>query len=382
MDPKRALTNGVFCPMPFKGLMYNFDGKVKNCIRSSGQIGDLKDNKIEDIVRGEDNQNTQDCMLNDKPGPDCGPCYELEKGKRGFDIISDRIFYIRELKNEPFKDYKKANHTLRAVDVRWTNLCNFACVYCSSEFSSKWASEMKQFSPTPNKEQLQEFKNYIFENAHQLRHVYMAGGEPLQMKQNEEFLDLLARVNPNVNLRINTNLSKTDTQVFNKICQFKNVHWTISVETIGDEFEYIRYGGKWLDFLDNLKVIQTHNHKISFNMLYFLLNYNSFFDTVEFFQNKGFHNNCFIAGPLLSPFYLNARHLPESVLQLVKFKFKNKIDEKPGYLLEESYINILNYLNQPFEKNLSNSFSQLKIMDQRRNIDSSKVFKDLYSIQT
>jgi len=210
----------------------------------------------------------------------------------------------------------------------------------------------------------------------------MAGGEPLQMKQNEEFLDLLADVNPDVNLRINTNLSKTDTQVFEKICQFKNVHWTISVETTGDEFEYIRYGGKWQDFLDNLEIVKKQDHKVSFNMLYFLLNYNSFFDTVEYFQDKGFHNNSFIAGPLLSPVYLNARHLPKSVLELVKIKLQNKINQKPGYLLEESYKNILNYINEPFEKDLSNSLSQLKVMDQRRNLDSSKVFKDLYNIPT
>ena len=382
MDPKRALTKGVFCPMPFKGLMYNFDGKVKNCIRSAGQIGNLKDNSIEDILQGSANQKTQSCMLNDKPGPDCSPCYDLEKGKKSFDIISDRVFYMRELKDESFADYKQGEHSLRAVDVRWTNLCNFACVYCSAEFSSKWASELKKFTHTPDKAQLQKFKDYIFSNAPLLKHVYMAGGEPLQMKQNEEFLNLLEDVNPGVNLRINTNLSKTDTKVFEKICKFKNVHWTISVETIGNEFEYIRYGGKWQDFLDNLKIIQALDHKVSFNMLYFLLNYNSFFDTIDYFQNLGFHNNSFIAGPLLKPLYLNIRHLPETVLQSVKIKLQNKLNQQPGYLLEESYKNILAYINQPFEKQLTDSFDQIKIMDQRRNLDSSKVFTDLYNILT
>ena len=191
MDPKRALTKGVFCPMPFKGLMYNFDGKVKNCIRSAGQIGNLKDNSIEDILQGSANQKTQSCMLNDKPGPDCSPCYDLEKGKKSFDIISDRVFYMRELKDESFADYKQGEHSLRAVDVRWTNLCNFACVYCSAEFSSKWASELKKFTNTPDKAQLQKFKEYIFTNAPLLKHVYMAGGEPLQMKQNEEFFQYI-----------------------------------------------------------------------------------------------------------------------------------------------------------------------------------------------
>lgn len=380
MDPKRALTNGVFCPMPWKGLMYNFDGKVKNCIRSAGTIGNIKDNNIQDILHGETNLNTQECMLNDQPGPDCHTCYDLEGGKRAFDIISDRIFYIRELKQEPFDDYTHNNHDLKAIDIRWSNLCNFACVYCSSEFSSKWASELKQHIEQPSDQQLDDFKNYIFDNAKKLKHVYLAGGEPLLMKQNQDLLDILLEQNPNVNLRINTNLSKTDTKVFDTVCQFNNVHWTVSVETIGDEFEYIRYGGKWQDFLDNLSTISLTDHKISFNMLYFLLNYNSLFDTVDFFKDLGYHNNSFIIGALLSPLYLNVRHLPDDVLESIQSKLQERIDNNPGYLLEDSYKNLLRYVAQPFEKDLANSISQLRVMDQRRNLDSRKTFKDLYNV--
>ena len=380
MDPKRALTNGVFCPMPWKGLMYNFDGKVKNCIRSAGSIGDLKNNNIQEILHSETNLNTQQSMLDDRPGPDCHTCYDLENGKTKFDIISDRIFYIRELKHESFDDYKYNNHDLKTIDVRWSNLCNFACVYCSSEFSSKWASELNEFAEQPSKQQLEEFKNFVFDNANKLKHVYMAGGEPLLMKQNLELLQILQQRNPEVHLRINTNLSKTDTKIFEKICEFKNVHWIISVETMEKEFEYIRYGGKWQDFLDNLGIVKSTGHKISFNMLYFLLNYNSLFDTIDFLQDLGYHNNSFIAGALLGPLYLNIRHLPDKVLQSISSTLQQRIDKEPGYLLEESYKNLLNYVNQPFEKDLENSLNRLRMMDQRRNLDSRQTFKNVYDI--
>jgi hypothetical protein len=36
---------------------------------------------------------------------------------------------------------------------------------------------------------------------------------------------------------------------------------------------------------------------------------------------------------------------------------------------------------QPIEKNLINSFEQLAVMDQRRGIDSSIIFKDLYKLK-
>ena len=382
MTPKDVLTNKCFCPMPWTGLMYNFDGTVRNCIRGADKqpIGNIQDQSIEDILLGEVNVERQQQIVNQTPIPSCQGCYDLEHGKKSFDIISDRIFYIRELKRVPLETYQPNNHQLHAIDVRWTNLCNFACVYCSSEYSSRIADELGKKIDTPAEEQQNKFKDYIIKNAQQLKHVYMAGGEPLLMKQNLDLLAVLARENPEVNLRINTNLSKVDTRVFEKICEFKNVHWTVSIETTGSEFEYIRHGGRWQDFLDNLKIISGLNHKVSFNMLYFLLNYRSLFDCIDYFLQQGYHPNSFVAGALLTPVELNIRHLPQRELDSIKQLINNKLAEKPGYLLEDSYQNILHYIDQPFDKNLVSSLKFLTELDSRRGIDSQKIFPDLYNI--
>ena len=302
----------------------------------------------------------------------------MERGKKELDIISDRIFYIRELKRTPLDTYQINNFDLQTIDVRWTNLCNFACVYCGPEFSSKWVNELNVQIEKPSEQQLSEFKEYIFKNAKKLKHVYFAGGEPLLMREN---LELLKELNPDANLRINTNLSKVDTGVFDAVCGFKNVHWTVSVETIGKEFEYIRFGGQWSDFLDNLNTIKKLNHKISFNMLWFLLNYDTVFGCVDYLKELGFHNNSFVIGALLSPEYLNIRHLPQNMLNLLKTKLESKINEQPGYLLADSYRNMLHYIEQPIEKNLSGSFEKLAVMDQRRGVDSSKIFTELYKLK-
>jgi len=367
--------------MPWTGLMYNFDGKVKNCIRSdfaTGGLGNIKDNTIEEILLGPVNVTKQTNIINNQPAAGCHTCYDLEHGKEGFDIISDRIFYIREFKKTPLDTYQPNNFDLQTIDIRWTNLCNFACVYCSPDFSSKWANELNVIRATPTDRQQKDFREYLYQHAKNLKHVYLAGGEPLLMKEN---LELLQKLNPEVNLRINTNLSKVDTGVFDAVCQFKNVHWTVSAETIEDEFEYIRFGGLWQDFLDNLNTIRKLDHKISFNMLWFLLNYDTVFDYVDYLKGLGFHNNSFIIGALITPDYLNIRHLPETVLNSLKLKLQSKIDENPGYLLEDSYRNMLHYIEQPVEKNLRNSFEQLATMDQRRGVDSSKIFTELYKFK-
>jgi MoaA/NifB/PqqE/SkfB family radical SAM enzyme len=380
MDAKSALTDGVFCPMPWTGLMYNFDGTVKNCIRSAGIIGNIRDDSIQQILLGDTNLHTQSRMLSGQPGLDCHTCYDLEHGKKRFDIISDRIFYMRELKTVSFDTYQLGHHDLHAIDVRWSNLCNFACVYCNEEYSSRWAGELQIQQTKPTNQNVEDFKTYIFDHVHQLKHVYLAGGEPLLMKENLELLDILWKENPDVNLRINTNLSKVDTRVFETICKFQNVHWTISVESQQREFEYIRWGGNWQDFLENLRVIQKLDHKISFNMLWFLLNFRSLFDCVDFFCDRGFHANSFVIGALLGPPYLNVRHLPQTVLESLATLLEARIMQSPGYLLEDSYRNLLHYIQQPFERDLAGSIQKLRILDQRRGLDSSKIFTDLYEL--
>jgi MoaA/NifB/PqqE/SkfB family radical SAM enzyme len=376
MDAKEMLTNRAFCPVPWTGIMYNFDGTVKNCIRSAEPIGNINNTPIEEILRNDFMIKAE--MHAGHKVDRCQPCYKLEQEKNKFDIISDRVFYLKELRDVDNTLYDTMNFALHTVDIRWSNLCNFACVYCSPEFSSKWASEHNIVINTPNDQKREEFKQYIFERAAQLKHVYLAGGEPLLMKENLEFLELLKQVNPDVNLRINTNLSKVDTNIFNIISTFKNVHWTVSVESMDKEFEYIRYGGAWQDFLDNLATIKQFDHKITFNMLHFLLNHVSIFNCVDFLKSQGFHNNSFVIGALLSPLYLNIRHLPNNVLNSVKQIVSDRIAENPGYLLENSYQNMLTHLDQPFDKDLAGSFEKIADMDQRRKLDSRAIFKDLY----
>lgn len=364
--------------MPWSGLMYNFDGTVKNCIRSSTELGNIQDQNIQDILLGSTNVEAQNSILNKQPVDGCSGCYSLENSTNSFGVISDRVFYLKELKSTPLDTYTSGKFEPQTVDVRWSNLCNFACVYCGPRFSSKWSNEVGLHLSQPDGVQYSKFKNYIMDNAHKLKHVYLAGGEPLLMKEN---MELLERLHKDTYIRVNTNLSKVDTPIFDKICEFKNIQWIISAETMEDEYEYIRYGGSWINFIDNLTRISKLGHKVTFNMLHFLLNYRSLFDCVDYFQSLGFHNNSFVIGALTIPDYLNIRHLPNDTLESLKCILSERIAKSPGFLLENSYRNLLAYIQQPIEKDLEKSFTKLHELDKRRNLDSRKIFKDLYKLK-
>jgi radical SAM protein with 4Fe4S-binding SPASM domain len=379
MDAKNYIKNKSFCPLPWTGFIVHQNGDVRNCVLSKSKIGNLKDNSIQEIVSGEKNNAIKKQMLSDTKPKNCVGCYQLEENKNSFDIISQRIYYLKELKSVDPTLYDSVNNfNLHTVDLRWTNQCNQACVYCGPHNSSMWAKEIGG-EDLMDQEKKQQLKEYVFANVKNLKNVYLAGGEPLLMNENREFLELLMKENPNVTLRVNTNLSAIETKVGQLIKEFKNVHWIVSVESTGTAYDYIRYGGSWNTFCNNLKELKkTTDHKISFNMLYFVLNYIKLFDCVDFLRGAGFHENSFVIGPLYGPEYLNILNLPQEKIDQAKKILENRIQSNPGYFLQDSYSNLLKYLDTPYEKNLQSTLDGLTKLDTRRKLDSKKIFGEVY----
>ena len=381
MDAKKLLTNKSICALPWTGFELEPSGEVKNCIISKTKLGDINKTNIKDIMLSKRNIQLKESMLKDRKPHNCSGCHLQEKQTKSLSSISSRLYYLKELGTKidlKFYDDTK-NFSLKHVDLRWTNSCNQACVYCGPDYSSKWAQELG-VKVKSNKEARQEVKDYVFENITQLENVYLAGGEPMLMKENFEFLTLLKEKNPNCHIRVNTNLSTTATGVFELLCTFKNVHWTVSIESIEQEYNYIRHLGKWDDFVNNLDTIIKLDHKISFNMLHFILNCKSIHKCIDFLKGKGFHDNSFIIGPITGhPLHLNTLNLPEKMVNDVVQELKDKLTQNPEGYLKNSYENLIKYYTTTkFNKNLKSFYYNLGKMDQRRNQNGRIIFSNLF----
>jgi len=380
VDAKKLLQNKSICVLPWTGFELEPSGEVKNCIISTESIGNIADTKIKNIVHGEANTRLKEKMLSDLKPNNCSGCYLQEKNRADLSSISSRLYYLKEIgaKTDLRLLEQPKDFSLKHVDLRWTNSCNQACVYCGPGLSSKWAQELGR-KVNSKKDVRKDVKEFVFENISNLQNVYLAGGEPMLMKENLEFLKLLKEKNPECTIRVNTNLSTTQTGIFDLLVSFRNVHWTVSAETTGQEYEYIRHHGSWNDFLKNLSIIKKLEHKISFNMLHFILNYESLFDCVDHFRGLGFHDNSFIIGPLTAPTHLNLLNLPEAMVNKVIKNLRQRLDERPMGYLKNSYENLIAYYDTtPWEKNINNFIKQTKIRDDRRGTDCIKTFPRLF----
>jgi hypothetical protein len=85
-----------------------------------------------------------------------------------------------------------------------------------------------------------------------------------------------------------------------------------------------------------------------------------------------------VLGPVYTPVYLNILNLPNKKIQQARAELERRIDSSPGFILEDGYTNLLKYLNEPFEKNIEESFLELKKLDNKRRLDSRLIFKELY----
>jgi sulfatase maturation enzyme AslB (radical SAM superfamily) len=92
------------------------------------------------------------------------------------------------------------------------------------------------------------------------RRVEFAGGEPLMDPTHYKILDMLATYGDNIEIKYATNLTmlgKSDRTVWQYWPKFKSVADNVSIDGIGDSYEYIRGNASWAELVNNIKQIQT-----------------------------------------------------------------------------------------------------------------------------
>jgi sulfatase maturation enzyme AslB (radical SAM superfamily) len=210
--------------------------------------------------------------------------------------------------------------------------------------------------------------------------VYLAGGEPLLIKENVELLERLQPRQHEVTIRVNTNLSLLNTEVFKRLSNFDNVKWTISVDAIEQHYEYIRYPGNWKTFVDNLVYLKSTGADINFNLVWFILNSESIFDCFDYLSNLGFHENTFVTQPLIGPAPLGIWNLPDHELSRIKQLIKHRMSQTDSaYWLYKSLSLMYNFIDSPKDKDIESTRLFLETIDQRRKLDHRKIFKNLYN---
>jgi MoaA/NifB/PqqE/SkfB family radical SAM enzyme len=363
--------NPNFCPAPWLSFYIDPSGNVENCCVSKNQLGNIEqDASIKEIIFTGKNKNIQQDMLDGKSVDGCRWCHNKSHTlqSRFFDIFPDRHDSLYD---------KAGNFELRYMDLRWSNVCNYACVYCGPELSSTWADELKQ-THRIDRSSKNTMLDYVLENIHTLKELYLAGGEPLMMKENEIVLKALSEKNPDCHVCVNTNLSQTENnQIFELlVARGDKTQWLVSVDDMNERYEYLRYPGKWETFAKNLDLLKQKSNSVTFNMVFINLNALTIWDTVDYLLDQG-HRDSGITLTL----YNNGGVDGDWDIKHMSKNFQDRVIERmdrPKYRGMIGWQNIYEYLKNDQIQLGGNPWSTMSILDQRRGLDSRGIFPLVY----
>lgn len=258
----------------------------------------------------------------------CGYCWRIEdEGHK-----SDRHYRANEWWNAP--DFYKIRDdigldktiTPAYVEVNFNQTCNFKCIYCSPHLSSTWEEEIEKYGPynltrtshnnmkvlkergymplkTAQKDNpyVQAFWKWWPEIYPNLKIFRMTGGEPLVDHNTWKVLDYCYE-NPNQNLELSvtSNFCPPKENLFDKFLdkvkkleeikpgryapQIKFFNLFVSLDSVGEQAEYIRTGLKYETLTKNVDTFltQTQGTNITFINTFNVLSLPKFYDFLEY----------------------------------------------------------------------------------------------------
>jgi organic radical activating enzyme len=290
------------CVLPFSHFNAYPMGDARACTMS-GIFKDIDLNKvsIDEAFNSEEYKKLRSDMLNGIENDICKVCYNMEnrdsesyrqKANNTYQkeyglTVEDLVVDIKE------DGYLKPNFI--KLDIRPSNICNFKCRTCSSEYSTRWIEEEREYNLSNGRE-FDESMYKTIEKSYgisddsiiNLKEIYIAGGESLYMTEMYKFLEGI-KDKSKITLHIHTNLSllkfkKYD--IFELLKDFNTVNFFISCDGIGEIGEYIRTGFNWETFtknVDKLLIMEDvyPNFKHNFHFTSSILNIFHFFEFLE-----------------------------------------------------------------------------------------------------
>ena len=249
-------------------------------------------------------------------------------------------------------------------------ICNAKCVMCGPWYSSTWAQENHRFDKkAPRERTHKDFKhNDSIRDLDlgDLRHLYFNGGEPLMTKEHVTVMEKVPDISK-VMIEYNTNGSVwPSAEVWQLWRRARTVTLNVSVDGMGDQFEYIRNPLRWKDVDGNTREFVKQGIHVRCAYTYGLYNVLQVKETREWFEsfsNQGFHIN-----PVIKPEMLSVANASPQLKQ----RFIDYCGDDPG--LRE----IVNICKDNRDKSATGDWKDwFDRLDSRRGTNWREVFDQL-----
>ena len=258
---KELLINSeTFCMLPWMHLHAYPDGRAYPCCFAFDPypVGDLNKQSLKEVFNGDKMKQMRTNMLTGKKCKECIKCYDQEEsGFFSLRLSSNKHFGHNINLVDSTQPDGQADFVMKYWDIRFSNICNFACRSCGTWFSSNWYEDhIKITGSPPNHAKIikvgrsaNDMYDQVLESIDHAEQFYFAGGEPLIMEEHYRILkELDKRKMYHVRLIYNTNFSRLkfkDMDVLELWNKFDSVSVGASLDAEGKRGELMRTGTVW-----------------------------------------------------------------------------------------------------------------------------------------
>jgi len=337
--------NDVMCILPWIHMHPWPNGKTMLCCDSPWEdnIGDLRENSLEEVWNSEKMKQVRLNMLNGKKCSQCVRCYEKEE--KGHDSLR-----VRSNKDWLQPHWNKVANTnpdgslddlhIVYLDFRFSNVCNLRCRYCGPELSSNWYADAKastfNISPTERIIQIRkDVDNFMEEFDPMLEHIeqiYWAGGEPIMMDEHWGIMNRLVEMGKtDIRIFYNTNFTTLTYKKHNVLDlwkNFDNISVGASLDAEGVRGEYQRKGTVWADVESNIKQLKETSPEVDFYISATVSAYNAWHitDFHRSWVDKGYIKPAdWYMNVLLNNERFRMSVLPETLRKEIKYKWEKHL---------------------------------------------------------
>jgi radical SAM protein with 4Fe4S-binding SPASM domain len=394
----------VFCMFPWVHLNVTPKGDIYPCCSNNytEPFGNTKQTSLKDAFNNPQMKQIRLNMLNDTPSKICEFCYKHEQaGPYSFRNYSKEHFakHFDEIVPTTKEDGTVDDFKMRYFDIRFSNICNFKCRTCGSEFSSQWGAEMRKHHDKnhPIIIHADEKGNLLQEVLDQVEHIdlaYFAGGEPLITDEHYVILEeMIRKGRTDITLRYNTNASNIkykDYDLLDLWKHFKKVELSCSLDHYGARAEWLRHGTDWEKVENNLQEFRKLDYvHFQINTVFSIFNYmtiGEFFDYLiskNLVRENDWYNSLYLA---VHPSYYSAKSLPTEYKKEAEARaneFISRRQEKYPTVarLVRDAVNFANESNT-WQENKDTFFKHTLSIDRIRQESFYQTFPELNKLQT
>lgn len=331
----------TFCMAPWVHTYLNPVGKNAPCCISSKYIKPKSSFNLDDLVNSDEIKQLRLDMINDIPNEYCKTCYSHEEQNIGSSRQTYNQRFGKHIENvlgNTQSDGHLLHFQMKYFDMRFSNICNFKCRTCNSEYSSLWEQE----ESSQRKHRIIKIKpndtfltNEIFPQIEFIEIAYFAGGEPFITEEHYLLLEeMIKQKRTDIKLQYNSNISNLNYKHKDLIklwSYFTNpIEVWASIDHIKEKAEYIRHGTDWNRVEKNLiQLSKTKNVKLSTNTVVSIFNYLTLDDLYYHLVNLGVINPngaVFGAYCMDQPYYFNSQGLPNNLKNLANQRITKLIN--------------------------------------------------------